>query len=235
MRYGKLPHPDAFTQVSTCCLYFSSHFSGILLSVWENQFLQKQIKRNSRFPICPLPRAALTAASHSSGSLRFPSDTGSRGAPPNDVSSVLALSFAALSIGGVWAMMLYGTRTTLPMYSPSCPSDWGRRVFYFTLGQSPAAVALMAHSSRSFDRWLLSHRRFFIAISAGSSAGGTSCTNAPLLALSTRPMMFPALWQVPWGSRSLWVTPKSRLNPQGSCSGGVCARAASGFCSPFRT
>ena len=94
---------------------------------------------------------------------------------------------------------------------PSCSSDWGRRVFYSTSGQPPAAATLMAHLSRSFDRWLLSHWRFFAAISVGSSAGGTSRTSAPLLALSTRSIMFSALWQVPWGSCSLWVTPKSRL------------------------
>ena len=50
---------------------------------------------------------------------RFPGDADSRGAPPIGVASALAFSFAALSIGGVWAMMLDGTRTTLPMYSPA--------------------------------------------------------------------------------------------------------------------
>ena len=39
--------------------------------------------------VCQLPRAALTAASHSPGSLRFPSDNGSRDAPPIGVSSAL--------------------------------------------------------------------------------------------------------------------------------------------------
>ena len=33
--------------------------------------------------------------------------------------------------------------------------------------------------------------------------------------------MFPAPWQVPWGPRSLRVTPKSRLTSPGSCSGGT--------------
>ena len=37
---------------------------------------------------------------------RFPDDTGSRGASPTGVSSPLTLSFAALSIAGVWAMVL---------------------------------------------------------------------------------------------------------------------------------
>ena len=36
-------------------------------------------------------------------------DNGSRDAPPIGISSALALSFAALSIGGVWAMMFYCT------------------------------------------------------------------------------------------------------------------------------
>ena len=79
----------------------------------------------------------------------------------------------------------------------------------------------MAHSSRSFDRWLLSQRRFFAALSAGSLAGGTSRTSAPLLALSTGPMMFPAPWQIPEGPRSLRLVPKFRLTSLGSCSGGA--------------
>ena len=108
-----------------------------------------------------------------------------------------------------------------PSGIPQLFSDWGRRVFYSTSGQLPAAVTLMVHSSRSFDRWLLSRWHFFVALSTSSSAGGTSRTRARLLALSTRPMMFPALWQVPWGSRSLCVSPKSRLTSPGSCSGGA--------------
>ena len=44
---------------------------------------------------------------------RFPDDNGTRDAPPIGVSSALALSFAALSIGGVWSRVLYGTRSTL--------------------------------------------------------------------------------------------------------------------------
>ena len=33
--------------------------------------------------------------------------------------------------------------------------------------------------------------------------------------------MFPALWQIPWGSHSLRITPKSRLTSPGSCFGGA--------------
>ena len=65
-------------------------------------FSKKQMqKRNSRSPVFPLPRATFTAASRSPGFLRFPGDNCSRDAPPIDVSSALALSFTALSIGGV--------------------------------------------------------------------------------------------------------------------------------------
>ena len=46
----------------------------------------------------------------------------------------LALSFAALSIVGVWTMMLYGTPSKLVDVSPSCSLDWGRRVSYSTPG-----------------------------------------------------------------------------------------------------
>ena len=115
-------------------------------------------------------------------------------------------------------MMLYGTRTTLRYSSAVLQTG---AVEYSTSGQPPTAVALMGHSSRSFDRWLLSHWRFFVALSAGSSASGTSRTSASLLALSTGPLMSPALWQVPWGSRSLRVTPKFRLTSTDSCSGGA--------------
>ena len=67
-----------------------------------------------------------------------------------------------------------GDDALLPSYNPadvlpSCFSDWGRRVFCSTSGQPSAAVALMAHSSRSFDRWLFSHWCFFAVLSAGSS------------------------------------------------------------------
>ena len=47
----------------------------------------------------------------------------------------------------------------------SCSSDWGHGVPYSTSDQRSAAVALMAHSSRSFDRRLLSHWRFSAALS----------------------------------------------------------------------
>ena len=46
--------------------------------------------------------------SRSPGSLRFSGNNGSHDAPPIGVFFVLALSFVALSIGGVWAVMLYG-------------------------------------------------------------------------------------------------------------------------------
>ena len=59
------------------------------------------------------------------------------------------------------------------------------------------------------------------SLSAGSLAGGTSRTSAPLLALSTGPMMFPAPWQVPGGPRSLRLVPKFRLTSLGSYSGGA--------------
>ena len=115
--------------------------------------------------------------------------------------------------------MLYSSPSKLDDVSPSC--SWGRRVAYSTPGQPPVAVALMVHSSRSFGRWLLSHWRFFPALSAGSSSGGTWHSSVPLLELSTEPMVFPALWQVPWDSRSLRVIPKFRLTSPGFGSGGA--------------
>ena len=59
---------------------------------------------------CPLLRDGLTAASRNPGSLRVFGDNGSCDALPTSVFSALALSFAALSIGGVWAVMLYSAR-----------------------------------------------------------------------------------------------------------------------------
>ena len=61
----------------------------------------------------------MTAVLRSPGSHRLPGDNGFRDAPLIDVSSVLALSFAALSFGGVWAIMLYGTPSKLPMFTPA--------------------------------------------------------------------------------------------------------------------
>ena len=66
-------------------------------------------------------------------------------------------------------------------------------LFHSRLSPS-SADALVAHSSCSFDRWLLSHWRFFAALPRPVVL--TWRTSAPLLALSTEPMMFPALWQV---------------------------------------
>ena len=66
--------------------------------------------------MCPLPRAALTAAFYSPDYLRFPGDTGSHGAPPIGVSSTMVLSFAAFSIGGVWVIALDGAPSTPLMF-----------------------------------------------------------------------------------------------------------------------
>ena len=61
------------------------------------------------------------------------------------------------------------TSTKTPKVLPSCPSDWGRSPLI--PGQPPVADVVVAQSSRSFDRCLLSHWRFFAALSAGFSAG----------------------------------------------------------------
>ena len=61
---------------------------------------------------------------------RFPSDNGSRSAPPSGVFSALVLPIAAHPIVGVWGLMVYGTPSKLADASPSSSSDWGRRIFY---------------------------------------------------------------------------------------------------------
>ena len=45
VRCGNLPHPDAFTQTPTCCLYFCDHFADIAIP--ERHFFQNQIKKRS--------------------------------------------------------------------------------------------------------------------------------------------------------------------------------------------
>ena len=99
-------------------------------------FSKKQIKNrvwNSRSPVCPccsgfpwgFPHGCLL---HS----KSPGNAGSRGAPPISVSSALALSFVALSIGGVWSMTFYGALQP-PNVFPSCYSDWGRGILLVLL------------------------------------------------------------------------------------------------------
>ena len=61
------------------------------------------------------------------------------------------------------------------------------------------ALALVALSSRSFDRWYIVHCHSFVALSAGSSADGTSRTSAPSGAVD-RSDDVPGLWQMVVGS-----------------------------------
>ena len=106
---------------NTLPLFLSSVFAGFLLSVWEHHFLQKQIK-NGDFetfvPLyarwCPLscPRGYLPQST-------FLGDTGSRSAPPIGVSPALALSLAALLIGGVWPMAVNGAPSISLMFCPA--------------------------------------------------------------------------------------------------------------------
>ena len=128
MRCSKLSHPDTFTQAPTCCFFFFNHLADIVHSVWENHLPQKQIKIRTFVHLCPLPRDA----SHSPGSISFPGNKGSRDSPPIGVFTALALSFAALSIVGVWAVMLYGTPPKHVDVLSSCSLDWGGRVSYST-------------------------------------------------------------------------------------------------------
>ena len=97
MRCGKLSHPDALKQAPTCCLYLCDYFADIAL-LERHFFLSDEKKRQCL-------KLVFTGLQNS----RFLGDNGSRDTPPIDTSSALALSFAALSIGGVWSMMFYGT------------------------------------------------------------------------------------------------------------------------------
>ena len=62
---------------------------------------------------------------------------------------------------------------------PSCPAGVvGSSSVLTPLLARPLALTLVAFSSHSFDRWYLTHWCFFEALSASSSASGTSRTNA---------------------------------------------------------
>ena len=75
------------------------------------------------------------------------------------------------------------------------------------------------HTSALESSPLLSHWRFFAALSVGSSAGGTLRTSAPLLALSTGPMLFLiSSNRQSWGIRLGHLQIPGRPS-FGSCSG----------------
>ena len=134
-------------------------------------FSKNRSKNNFYSPVCPLTRAA----SRSPGSLRFPGDNGSHDAPPTGVFYALALSFAALSIGGVWTMVLYGAPSKLPMYPPavlqtgvksillhsrpasrSCSSDCA--LVTLLLQVAPFTQALLCSAlGRLLGRWYLTY------------------------------------------------------------------------------
>ena len=109
----------------------------------------------------PLQGAALKGASRSpdsSGSLAIAALTTLL--PPIGVFFALVLSFAALSIVGGWAVDAALLQKPL-MYPPAVLQTG----VVISSSQPPVADVLVAHSSRSFDRWLLSHWRFFEALS----------------------------------------------------------------------
>ena len=121
---------------------------------------------------------------------RFSSGTASRDAPPIGVSSALVLSFAAFSIGGVWAIAL-DVAPSIPLMI--CPAILLQPGFV----ESSSHFRLASHGCCS-DGALVALLRLVVpytlalsmGCSAGSSSGGSSRTSAPLLALSTGPMMF---------------------------------------------
>ena len=69
-----------------------------------------------------------------------------------------------------------------------------------------SADALVVHSWRSFDQWLLSHWRFFAVLSASSSAGCYLTYQRSSPGAVDRADDIPSLWQVQRGSRQLRVT-----------------------------
>ena len=116
-------------------------------------------------------------------------------------------------------MVLYYSGLQPCRCTPQLSSDWGCGVFYSASRQPTAAVALMVHSSRSFDQWyaLALLRRalsWFLAWSyfpyQRSSLG---------LELSTGPMIFLLIsGRHSWGNR-LGLLQIPDLVSHGSCSG----------------
>ena len=168
-------------------------------------------------PCCPgLSGAALAAASHSPGSLMITAlVTLLQSVSPPDWRSPSQRSRSVAF--GRWCPTALVQFFNIPQLFFRLGS-WN-----FLLHFRPAfrGCSSDGNPSRPLDRWLLSYWRFFAALSISSSTGRTSRTSAPLLALSTGLMIFPALWQVSWGPRSLRATPKSRLTFPGSWSGGA--------------
>ena len=133
---------------------------------------------------------------------------------------VLALSLA-ISIGDVLEIALHGAPSIQPMLCPAVlQGSWGPLRFYPHFQARSLVLALVALSSRSFDRWYLTHWRSFAALSAGPSAGGTSRPSAPPGAFD-RADDIPALWQMivrfPFNLGHLHIQASS----VGCCSGGA--------------
>ena len=99
-----------------------------------------------------------------------------------------------------WVMVLfYGVPPTQPVFSPAGLFWQGSRGplrFSLHSQERPLVLALvLALSSRSFDRWYVTHWRSFAALSAGYSTNGTSRTSARPGAVY-RADDIPTLWQM---------------------------------------
>ena len=116
---------------------------------------------------------------------RFAGNNGSHDAPP------IGVSFATVSTGGAWVMMLYDARTNPLMFCPAVlqAASWNRSSCSTPSSSLPRVVLWRR------TRWTLSAggsfhtHASFAALSAGSSASGTLRISALLLAQSTGPMM----------------------------------------------
>ena len=154
---------------STSAMIFLTSLSWIDIF---SKLVEKRSVTRVYLTCSPLQGAVLKAASRSPGSLGFPGNSSSRDARSSDrcllrTGALLCSTLDRWRLGGELTALLQKP----PKFLPSCPSGWGRSLLI--PGQPPVADVLMAQSSCSFDRCLLSHWRFFAALSAGSSAGGT--------------------------------------------------------------
>ena len=104
----------------------------------------------------PLVRVASTTTSCCPGSLGFPGNAALAALVPLIVVfTALALSFAALSIVGVWAVSSTVRPSKNTAKFSAQPSF--RQGSYSLPGQPPVADVLVTRSSRSCGRWFLTH------------------------------------------------------------------------------
>ena len=174
VHFSKLPHPDAFTQAPRCCCLPTIILRTLCSLIGIFPKSDKKMEYETLVHLCCRAvqgslGAALTAASHSSGSLAIPAlPTLFRWVSPPHWRSPSQRSRS----------VAFGRWCSTALFNPpiflSCSSDWGREVFYSTSGQPPATVVQMtlpaflrsmalytlALLRSALDRWYFTYQRY---------------------------------------------------------------------------